>query len=210
MANAKIIEFTATIERKFWEDESSNFRIYATNVDPVEIAKLNLKRTKYGNVAIQGTLHELGEGLDYQIKAEETNGKNGYSYKVINISRNRPKNAEDMYLFLKEILTPEQARVMWEAYPDIVQRVIDDRLEDIDLSKTCGIKQARFDVIKRKIVENYALAEMVIEFKGLLSMTMIHKLYYRYSSVKILKTELRENPYDCLIRLNGVGFKTSD
>lgn len=210
MANAKIIEFTATIERKIWEDESSSFRIYATNVDPVEIAKLNLKRTKYGNVAIQGTLHELGEGLDYQIKAEEINGKNGYSYKVINISRNRPKNAEDMYLFLKEILTPEQARVMWEAYPDIVQRVIEDRVEDIDLSKTCGIKQARFDVIKRKIVENYALAEMVIEFKGLLSMTMIHKLYDRYPSIKILKTKLRENPYDCLIRLSGIGFKTAD
>ena len=73
-----------------------------------------------------------------------------------------------MYLFLKEILTPEQARVMWEAYPDIVQRVIDGKTDDIDLNNTCGIKEARFEVIKRKIIENYALAEMVIEFKGLL------------------------------------------
>lgn len=210
MANAKTVEFTAKIERIIWEDESSGFRIYATHVEPEEIAKLNLKRTKYGNVAIQGILHELGEGLDYQIKAEETNGKNGYSYKVINISRNRPKNAEDMYLFLKEILTPEQARVMWNAYPDIVQRVLEDRLDDVDLSKTCGIKQARFDVIKRKIVENYALAEMVIEFKGLLSMTMINKLYNEYSSIKVLKTKLREDPYACLTKLNGIGFKTAD
>ena len=210
MQNAKIIDFTATIERKIWEDESSSFRIYATNVEPDEISKLGLKRTKYGNVAIQGILHELGEGLDYQIKAEETVGKNGYSYKVINISRNRPKNAEDMYLFLKEIITPDQAKTMWEAYPDIVQRVIDDRLDDIDLSKTHGIKQARFDVIKRKIIENYALAEMVVEFKGLLSMTMIHKLYNTYSSVKVLKTKLREDPYSCLIRLDGIGFRIAD
>ena len=210
MANAKIVEFTATIERKIWEDEESSFRIYATNVAPDEIVKLGLKRTKYGNVAIQGTLHELGEGLDYQIKAEETMGKNGYSYKVINISRNRPKNAEDMYIFLREILTPDQARVMWEAYPDIVQRVIEDRVNDIDLSKTCGIKQARFEVIKRKIIENYALAEMVIEFKGLLSMTMIHKLYNEYSSIKVLRQKLKENPYSCLIKLDGIGFKTAD
>ena len=210
MANTKIVEFTATIERKIWEDESSSFRIYATTLDPIDIAKLDLKRTKYGNVAISGTLHELGEGLDYQIKAEETNGKNGYSYKVINISRNRPKNAEEMYLFLKEILTPEQARVMYEAYPDIVQRVIDDRLDDIDLSKTCGIKQARFEVIKRKIIENYALAEMVIEFKGLFSMAMIHKLYDIYPSIKVLKAKLREDPYSCLTRLSGIGFKTAD
>ena len=210
MANAKIVEFTATIVRKIWEDESSSFRIYATDITPDVISKLELKRSKYGNVVISGTLHELGEGLDYQIKAEETNGKNGYSYKVINISRNRPKNAEDMYLFLKEILTPEQAKVIWEAYPDLVQRVIDNRLEDIDLSKTCGIKEKRFEVIKRKIIENYALAEMVIEFKGLLSMSMIHKLYNTYSSIKVLRTKLREDPYACLIKLDGVGFKTAD
>lgn len=210
MANAKIVEFTGTVVRKIWEDEASSFRIFALDVNPDEIAKKELKRTKYGNVAIQGILHELGEGLDYQIKAEEVNGKNGYSYKVTNISRNRPKNAEDMYLFLKEVLTPDQAKIMYEAYPDIVQRVIDDRLDDIDLNKTCGIKEKRFEVIKRKIIENYALAEMVIEFKGLLSMSMIHKLYNSYSSVKALKQKLREDPYACLTRLDGIGFKTAD
>jgi len=210
MANAKIVEFTGTVVRKIWGDDSSGYRIFAVDVQPEEILKLGLKRTQYGNVAIQGNLHELGEGLDYQIKAEETNGKNGYSYKVINISRNRPKNAEDMYLFLKEILTPDQARVMYEAYPDIVQRVIDDKLDDIDLTKTCGIKEARFEVIKRKIIENYALAEMVIEFKGLLSMAMIQKLYNVYLSVKALKIKLKEDPYACLTRISGIGFKTAD
>lgn len=210
MADKKIVEFTGTVVRQIWEDTSSGYRIFATDVNSDEISRLGLKRTPYGNVAIQGNLHELGVGLDYQIKAEETNGKNGYSYKVINISRNRPKNAEDMYLFLKEILTPEQARVMWEAYPDIVQRVIDGKTEDIDLSKTCGIKEARFEVIKRKIIENYALAEMVIEFKGLLSMAMIQKLYNTYSSVKALKIKLKEDPYACLTRISGIGFKTAD
>lgn len=210
MANAKIVEFTGTVVRKIWEDAYSGYRIFATDVNSDEISRLNLKRTKYGNIAIQGNLHELGEGLDYQIKAEETNGKNGYSYKVINISRNRPKNAEDMYLFLKEILTPDQARVMYEAYPDIVQRVIDGNTDDIDLNKTCGIKEARFEVIKRKIIENYALAEMVIEFKGLLSMTMIQKLYIVYSSVKALRIKLKEDPYACLTRISGIGFKTAD
>ena len=210
MANAKIVEFTATIVRKIWEDEASSFRIYATDIADDVISKLGLKRSKYGNVVISGILHELGEGLDYQIKAEEVSGKNGYSYKVVNISRNRPKNALDMYLFLKEIITPEQAKTMWDAYPDIVQRVIDDKLDDIDLSKTHGIKKARFDVIKRKIIENYALAEMVIEFKGLLSMAMIQKLYSKYASIKVLKTKLREDPYSCLTRISGIGFRTAD
>lgn len=210
MANKKLVEFTGTIIRKVWGEDSSDYRIYACDVDSNEIQKLNLKRTKYGNVCICGDLHELGEGLDYQIKAEETMGKNGYSYKVINISRNRPKNAEDMYIFLQEILTPEQAKTLWEAYPDIVQRVIDNNLEDVDLNKTCGIKEARFEVIKRKIIENYALAEMVIEFKGLLSMSIIHKIYNAYSSVQKVRIELKKDPYACLCKLSGVGFKTAD
>lgn len=210
MAEAKIVEFTGTIVRSIWEDASSGYRIYATNVAPEEISRLNLKRTPYGNVSIKGNLHELGIGLDYQIKAEETYDKNGYSYKVMHISRNRPKNAEDMYLFLKEILTPDQARVMYEAYPDIVQKVIDNDIDDIDLSKTCGIKQARFKVIQQKIIDNYALAEMVIEFKGLLSMAIIRKLYERYSSIIALRIKLKEDPYACLTRISGVGFKTAD
>jgi hypothetical protein len=65
---------------------------------------------------------------------------------------------------------------------------------DIDLSKTHGIKKARFDIIKKKIIDNYALAEMVVEFKGLLSMSMIHKLSDEYPSIKVLRKELREDP----------------
>ena len=174
----KEVSFIGTIVRKVWDDGSDmGFKIYALDVDEEQIEKQQLKRTKYGNVTITGTLHELGEGLEYNIKAVETNGKNGYSYKVKNISRNRPKNANDMYVFLKEILTPLQAEALYNAYPNIVEKVINDDLDDIDLNKTKRIKEYTFNVIKRKIIENYALAEMVVESKGILSMTMINKGY---------------------------------
>ena len=207
---AKTVEFNGEVVREIWSDEESSFRIYALNVKEEEIEKHNLKRSKYGNVVISGTLHELGVGLDYQIKAEETTGKNGYSYKVEHISRKRPQNSDDMYIFLHEILTPLQAKALWDVYPDIVQRVIDNNLSDIDLNKTCGIKEARFASIKKKIEDNYALAEMVIEFKGILTMSMINKLYNHYSSLNVLKMKLKENPYKCLTRLDGIGFKKAD
>lgn len=210
MSKAKSIQFEAIINRLIYEDPSTNFRIYATTVEDDVIENLNLKRSKYGNVVISGTLHQLGEGLLYTIEAEETQGKNGYSYKVSNITRNRPKNSEEMFLFLREVITPEQAIVLWKEYPDIVQRVIDNRLDDIDLSKTKGIKEARFEVIKRKIIENYGIAEFVIEFKGLLSMSMVHKLYESFASLQVLKMELKRDPYGCLTKLHGIGFKAAD
>lgn len=206
----KVLEFTCTIVRKVWADDSSSYRIYATNVDEDTCSRLKLKHSKYGNVVIAGTLHELSEGLDYHVKAVETFGKNGYSYKVLNISRNRPKDSEEMYFFLKEVITERQAKILWEVYPDIVQRVIDNKLDDVDLNKTCGIKEASFAVIKRKIIENYTLAEMVVEFKGLFSMTMVQKLYNKYTSVYMLKSRLREDPYSTLCAIEGVGFKTAD
>ena len=207
----KEVSFIGTIVRKVWDDGSDmGFKIYALDVDEEQIEKQQLKRTKYGNVTITGTLHELGEGLEYNIKAVETNGKNGYSYKVKNISRNRPKNANDMYVFLKEILTPLQAEALYNAYPNIVEKVINDDLDDIDLNKTKRIKEYTFNVIKRKIIENYALAEMVVEFKGILSMTMINKLYSKYSSIKVLRHQLKEDPYMCLSGLPGIGFKKAD
>lgn len=207
----KIVEFTGRVIRQIWANEENSFRIYAFDVDQKTIEDQGLKKTMYGSISVKGTVHELGQDLDYNIKAKETyDAKNGYSYQLINISRNRPQNSEEMYYFLREIITKDQADELWRNYPNIVQKIIDDDLDDIDLNKTKGIKEARFEVIKRKVIENYALAEMVIEFKGLLSMSMIQKLYDKYSSVKLLRSELKSDPYVALCRLNGVGFKTAD
>ena len=105
--------------------------------------------------------------------------KYGYGYKVTNIKRDRPTNAEETYVFL-EILTENQADVLCKVYPDIVDRVINNRLDDIDLNKTPGIKEYTFDVIKNKIVENFCLAEIVTEFQGMLTLSMVKKLHEKY------------------------------
>ncbi len=70
--------------------------------------------------------------------------------KVLNIRRDKPKSASDMYIFLEEILTLKQTNTLYEIYPDIVDRVMNDRLEDIDLNKLPGIKEYTFNIIKEK------------------------------------------------------------
>lgn len=205
----KIVEFTGRVIRKVYGD-SAEFRIYAVDVSEEQIEKQKLKKTKYGSVSILGALHELGEGLEYNIKAKEENGKNGYSYKVINITRNRPQTSQDFYEFLHEILTPLQANAVWSAYPDIVQRVIDNRLDDIDFDKMFNIRAARFESIKQKIIDNYALAELIQEFKGLLSMSVLQQIYNKYTSIQAVREALKTDPYRCLCQLSGVGFRTAD
>lgn len=188
--------------------DTPDFRIFALDVDSKKYP--DIKKNKYNNVTILGELHELTVGVTYEISAVEQLGKYGMSYKVLNIKRDVPTTEEDMYLFLSEILTPNQAKILYENYPDIVQRVKENRLDDIDFNKLKGIKEYTFGVIKRKIIENFCLADLVVEFQGFLNLSMIKKIYAKYTSIEKLKEKLAQDPYKCLCGLAGVGFKTAD
>ena len=187
--NGKEVLFKGRIVRQTYN--SGDYKIYAVDVN--KDIYPDIKFTKYGNCTIVGEMHELGVGIEYEVKAIEQNTKYGYSYKVLNIRRDRPQSASDMYLFLQEILTLNQARTLYEVYPDIVDRVMNNQLEDIDLSKLKGIKEFTFNNIKNKIIENFGLAELVVEFQGLLNISMLKKLYDRYSSLNLIKEKLRED-----------------
>ena len=200
------VKFVGTMVRKIYDSE--DFKIYAMDVDKATYP--DIKFNKYKNTSICGELPELSEGMSYEITAVEQQTKYGYSYKVMNIRQDKLRNSYDMYLFLQEILTANQAEQLWQHYPDIVQRVKENRLDDIDLSKLKGIKEFTFKKIVDKIIENYCLADLVVEFQGYFSLPILKKLYTRYSSVEVLKQKLQQKPYACLTALAGVGFKTAD
>ena len=200
------VNFIGTVVRCIYQ--SDDYRIYALDVDKNKYP--DIKRSKYNTVTACGELPELSDGLSYEIKAVEQQGKYGYSYKVSNIRQDVLRNSYDMYLFLQEILTPNQADQLWEHYPDIVQRVKENRLDDVDLKKLKGIKEATFAKIVEKITENYCLADLVIEFQGYFTLSMIKRLYQVFSSVELLKQKLSEEPYLCLTSISGIGFKTAD
>ena len=185
-----------------------DYKIYAMDVSKKDYP--DIKQNKYNNVSILGELSDLTLGVEYEITAEEQNNKYGTSYKVINIRRDLPTTTEGSYLFLSEILTENQARVLIENYPTIIQKVKNNDLADIDLSKLKGIGAKTFEKIKDKIVMNYCLMELVIEFKNVLSMNIIKRIYDEYSSIDKLKEKLKDHPYTTLTRVSRIGFKTAD
>lgn len=188
--------------------DTPDFKIYAVEVSKNDYP--DIKQNKYNNVSILGELASLTLGVEYEITAEEQTNKYGTSYKVINIRRDIPTTVEGTYLFLSEILTENQAQVLVANYPDIIQKVKDNNLDDVDLSKLKGIGVKTFERIKEKIITNFALMELVIEFKNVLSMNIIKKIYDEYSSIDVLKEKLKTNPYTTLTRISRIGFKTAD
>ena len=185
-----------------------DYKVYAVVVNKNDYP--DIKQNKYGNVSILGELSDLTLGVEYEITAEEQTNKYGTSYKVVNLRRDMPTTTEGTYLFLSEILTYNQAKVLIEHYPNIIQKVKDNDLDDIDLSKLKGIGEKTFEKIKDKIITNFALMDLVIEFKNVLSMSIIKKIYDEYSSIDKLKEKLKVQPYTTLTRISRIGFKTAD
>ena len=185
-----------------------DYKIYAVEVNKKDYP--DIKQNKYNNVSILGELSDLTLGVEYEITAEEQTNKYGISYKVINIKRDMPTTTEGTFLFLSEILTYNQAKVLVDNYPNIIQKVKDNDLDDIDLSKLKGIGEKTFTIIKDKIITNFALMDLVIEFKNVLSMNIIKKIYDEYSSIDKLKEKLKSQPYTALTRISRIGFKTAD
>lgn len=206
MSEQKQYKFKGVVIRCTYN--TPDYKIYAVVVNKNDYP--DIKQNKYGNVSILGELSDLTLGVEYEITAEEQTNKYGTSYKVINLRRDMPTTTEGTHLFLSEILTDNQAKVLVENYPDIIQKVKDNDLDDIDLSKLKGIGAKTFEKIKDKIITNFALMDLVIEFKNVLSMSIIKKIYDEYSSVDKLKEKLKVQPYTTLTRISRIGFKTAD
>ena len=206
MGKEKEYKFTGKVIRCIYDTE--NFRIYAFDVDKNKYP--NIKHSRYKDVSVMGELPILSLNAEYIITATPKESQYGTSYKVINIKREKPTTANEVYIFLSEFLTENQTSVLMKHYPDIIDRVRENRLDDIDLNKLKGIKEYTFNVIKNKIVENFCLLDLVVEFNGYLSLSIIRKIYNKYSSIEILKQKLKADPYKCLCGLAGVGFKTAD
>lgn len=204
--NKEQITFKGTVVRDVYTSE--RFSVYAMDVDrdKYPYAKLN----QYHNVSICGELPALTNGIEYEVVATEDMGKYGVSYRVVSIRRDEPLTKQGVRSFLEEIISPNLAYALSEAYPDIIERVKNGRLDDIDLSKMYGIGEKNFERIVKAITENFYLSDLAAEFGGILTMKMLRRIYNTYHSVDMLKDKLLKAPYSTLTRVSGVGFKTAD
>ena len=202
----KQIEFRAKpIKCVFNADD---FKVYGCEINSVKYPYVKIN--KFNNVSICGNLPVLTIGTEYEIAAIEEDGRYGTSYRVSYIQRDVPETKDGILAFLQEVLTAKQANTIYDEYPDIIDRVRNNRLDDIDLDKLDGIGEYRFNKIKQNIVDNFAIADIISEFKGVFNKSIAQKIHNEYTSVDKFKDAFREDPYSSLISISGIGFKKSD
>lgn len=187
---------------------SNSFKTYAMTVSKDDYPFI--KFSKYGDATIIGDISDIIIGVEYDVVAKEEHSKYGVSYRVVNIRRDMPTSEESAKAFLEEILTYNQAKVLYDNYPNIIDLIMNGEDDKVDLSKLSGIGESRFNTVKSKVIENFKLVDLVAEFKGVMSLSMLRKVYLRYSDIDVLKAKLKEEPYTTLTKISGVGFKTAD
>ena len=198
------IKVRAQVEKCVYD--SDTFRVYAMNV--LEVIDGDVIKNKYGNISLSGAIQRLEQGIDYIVEARFEDNKYGGGYKMKSISADKPKSLEETYAFLCAIMPERYADEIFKNYPNIIEMV--ENGEEPDLSILHGIKEKAWAKIKRKIEENFKLADIVALFDGALSMAMVKKIYDKYENVELVKQLLKEKPYECICNVCGFGFVKAD
>lgn len=201
------VTFDCQLEKCLFQKDG--FYIYAMKVDQFKYPKIVV--SKYGTVTILGNnLYELEFKQMYNVIAEPKETKYGISYEVVNISFDQPQTEDDVRNYLMTVLTKNQAEQIMKHYPNIMDLVAQDRVNEIDINKLKYISQRNLDIIISKIRATSVLVDMCSTFYNTISLNMMKKLYEKFGSVDKVKEVLRDQPYSALCQLDGVGFRTAD
>ena len=201
------IKFEATPVKCIFNAE--NYKIYACDIDKQKFPDVQLNN--YFNVTISGDCGDLSLGMLYDIEAEEKQSKYGYDYRIKYIKQQKPMSDAGLKQFLYACdLSPQQTEEIIREYPNIIDIVMQDKIDEIDTKKLYNIRAYRINVIVNKIRSNFMLADIVESLGGYFSFTIIKKLFDYYGSTDKIIESLEKKPYECLCQINRVGFKTAD
>lgn len=201
------VTFDCQLERCLFSKDG--YYIYAMKIDRSKYPDITV--SKYGNVTILGNnLYELDYQQNYHVIAEPKETKYGISYEVVSIGFDQPQTQEDVRNYLMTVLTKNQAEQIMLHYPNIMDLVAEDRVDEIDINKLKRVSQRNLDIIVDKIRSTRLLVDICAIFYNTISLNVMQKLYSQFGSVDKIKEVLRDQPYSGLCKLEGVGFRKAD
>ena len=160
---------------------------------------------------LSGRMQKLYLGDTYNVVAKPVYNKkySNWQYEPISIQAAIPKSEEQQRAFLRSILTEKQTDTLMASYPNIVEDIMDGK-DDIDLSKLNGIGETTYGIIKKKIIDNYVISDILAMLQPLgVTIRTIKSLEKWEANPVLLKKQLMQNPY-ILTKIRGFGFKKVD
>ena len=207
--------FELTPDYEMFYSDSSSFGVYKFNTKS-ELPHLTgnpdlFDHTVTYSGVLSGRMQKLYLGDTYNVVAKPVYNKkySNWQYEPISIQAAIPKSEEQQRAFLRSILTEKQTDTLMAAYPNIVEDIMDGK-DDVDLSKLNGIGETTYGIIKKKIIDNYVISDILAMLQPLgVTIRTIKSLEKWEANPVLLKKQLIQNPY-ILTKIRGFGFKKVD
>lgn len=207
--------FELTPDYEMFYSDSSSFGVYKFNTKS-ELPHLTgnpdlFDHTVTYSGVLSGRMQKLYLGDTYNVVAKPVYNKkySNWQYEPISIQAAIPKSEEQQRAFLRSILTEKQTDTLMAVYPNIVEDIMDGK-DDVDLSKLNGIGETTYGIIKKKIIDNYVISDILAMLQPLgVTIRTIKSLEKWEANPVLLKKQLMQNPY-ILTKIRGFGFKKVD
>lgn len=165
----KILEFKIVPQQERYYNEDSNWGVYSFTTDDEIPEFYECYDDPFGDNPIKkkgsslvGKMQRLTIGMKYTVQAKcEYNAKyKAYQYVPLSVTTSIPKTEEQQIAYLKTQVTELQAKNILTVYPNVVDDVLHNR--EIDYTKINGIGEITWNSIKRNIIDNYIISDILI------------------------------------------------
>lgn len=171
-------------------------------------AKKDVNATFVYNTTITGVLGRLTEGEIYEGEATVEHTKFGKQLKAAWVKRKVVQGEDQIFYFLKNIVSSALAKQIASAYPNLINDVMAENVTTVATMRGVGNKTS--ERIISHIKDNFALMDIITMLAPLgVTHKMIEKISSFHKNPDKIKEMLLENPYK-LTKINGLGFKKVD
>lgn len=205
-------KFDIMITSNRFYNEASNWGVFGFSTlskdDIPHLVKDDFDNVRHGVVA--GSVQMLEVGAEYSLRAIiEYNKKfKSYNFVPITCSPKVPTTIDEQKRFLESIATYRETKLLLEAYPNLVDMILNN--EEVDVSQIKGIGDKTLEKIKTKVLDNYVLMDLLVMLSPHgITYNQIKKIATLESNPMLIKKRIEENPY-ILTEINGMGFKKVD
>ncbi len=216
----KIFKFKAELSHERYYNEDTYYGVieFKTNEDVPHTTESDFHSfggDKNGGTIrtgmLVGSMQKLDYGVTYNIVAEESESKKfGMQLLVHSAVPEELSTLDKKAMFLETITTKKQSDELLKVYPNIIEMIMNNDVEELDLSSVSGVKEKTFEKIKKKVIDNYVIQDILVLLRPIgVKYNTIIKLLDIEENAMVLKKKIIANPY-ILTNVRGIGFSKAD
>lgn len=203
------VEIDVEIESIRFYNEENNYHVMTASCEQSIVASKYSMGKHY--ITLVGCCATCSEGDHCKVLVSlKKDKKYGYQYEIKNLKFNMPIDKNSLKAYLSAVIEGAKAEVLYNAYPDIVEKVIENPEWEPDYKILKGIGPKTWVKIRDKIANNFGYNELITLLSPVgCTLNMIKKIADREKNLSLVKERILKNPY-VLCEFPRMGFKKVD